>query len=322
MKLIILVLVSSHCLLHTAFSQTQTMSPMPLAMEFFESLDQQQQQYYYRTFDDNRRITWERLPKVREGLKLADLSETQKYLFHQFLQASLSSEGYLMVTAVMFNEDIQQRFEPYLGRNEFYIELFGMPEAGAHWGWQLEGHHLSLNLTFKGDKLISNTPFLLASNPQIVNSDRERNGLCLLYLEEQIAGQLAESLEGEARVNGYSPQTRPRQVYGEIQKDRLEAPAEGVELKELGGRQQELASELVGAYMRYFKLSMQERQAMMDELTNPKTLFYYMQHTHYNKEHYYRLYNPTSLIECENYGNHSHHFWRMANDFGQAVIPN
>jgi hypothetical protein len=44
-----------------------------------------------------------------------------------------------------------------------------------------------------------------------------------------------------------------------------------------------------------------------------------MANTHYNEEHYYRLYNQEHLVECENYGNHTHHFWRSANDFGQAV---
>lgn len=290
------------------------------AGDFYQSLSPEQQEMYYRTFADARRTTWERLPKEREGLKLADLTESQKTKFHRFLQSALSSEGYLMVTAIMFNEDIQKRFEPYLGRNEFYMELFGMPDADAYWGWQLEGHHLSVNLTFHGDKLISHTPFLLASNPQIVNSDRERNGLCLLYLEEQLAGELAASLQGENKEKGYTDKTRPSQVFGEKDKSTLKAPDDGVLLKELSPDQQEQARELASAYLRYFRLPSKAGTSQLETLTSGTTRFFFMQDTDYNGEHYYRIYNQDHLIECENYGNHAHHFWRSANDFGQAEI--
>lgn len=298
----------------------QALSSRKEASEFYQSLSPAQQEIYYRTFADARRTTWERLPKEREGLKLADLTESQKIKFHRFLQSALSSEGYLMVTAIMFNEDIQKRFEPYLGRNEFYLELFGMPEAEAYWGWQLEGHHLSVNLTFQGDQLISHTPFLLASNPQIVNSDRERNGLCLVYLEEQLAGELAASLKGKNKEKGYTGQTRPSQVFGEKDKNALKAPDDGVLLKDLSAGQQEQAKELAAAYLRYFRLPAKAGSSSIDALTSGTTRFYFMQDTDFNGEHYYRIYNRDHLIECENYGNHSHHFWRSTNDFGLAVI--
>lgn len=306
------------------FPATSLKSPPPagimaVALELYQSLSEAQQQLYFRAFEDKRRMTWERLPKAREGIKIADLSEDQKKLFHRFLQAGLSSEGYLMVTAVMFNEDIQQRFEPYLGRNEYYIELFGMPGEGKYWGWQLEGHHLSVNLTFYGDELISHTPFLLASNPQIVNSDRERNGLCLLYLEEQLAGELAASLEGEAKDLGYTDRQRPPQVYGEKNKAALESPDEGVTLERLERAQKEKFLALAKAYLRYFNYPTNRQNSLLKELTDNRTRFFFMQQPHYNEEHYFRIQNDRHLIECENYGNHSHHFLRSVNDFGQAV---
>lgn len=291
-----------------------------VALELYHSFSGEQLQQYFRPFEDERRMTWERLPKTREGIKIADLSEVQKNLFHRFLQASLSSEGYLMVTAVMFNEDIQQRFEPYLGKNEYYIELFGMPEEGKYWGWQLEGHHLSVNLTFHGDELISHTPFLLASNPQIVNSDRARNGLCLVYLEEQLAGELAESLEGEAKDLGYTDRQRPPQVYGEKNKAGLESPGEGVPVEHLEAAQKEKFLALAKAYLRYFNYPPSRQNSLLKELTDKRTRFFFMQQPHYNEEHYFRIRNDRHLIECENYGNHSHHFIRSVNDFGQAVI--
>jgi hypothetical protein len=320
MKSLFLLLLAMPVFQAAVFKPEPFINSREVAMQLYNSLDSEQQAVYFRSFEDSRRKTWERLPKVREGLKLADLSEEQKNLFHRFLQSALSSEGYMMVTAVMFNEDIQQRFEPYLGRNEYYIELFGAPDEGQYWGWQLEGHHLSVNLTYYGNELISHTPFLLASNPQIVNSDRERNGLCLLYLEEQLAGELAVSLEGEDRKQGYTDRQRPAQVYGEIDKTTLKTPDEGVLLKGLDAVQNEKAGSLARAYLRYFRYPQGKEDALIGELTDKQTRFFFMQHPHYNEEHYYRIQNERHLIECENYGNHSHHFLRSVNDFGQAAI--
>ncbi len=320
MTRLLLLLLAMPVFPATSFNPEPLNNSRAVAVELYHSLREEQQELYFRDFEDDRRMTWERLPKVRDGIKIADLTEAQKMLFHRFLQSALSSEGYLMITAVMFNEDIQQRFEPYLGRNEYYIELFGMPAAGKYWGWQLEGHHLSVNLTFHGDELISHTPFLLASNPQVVNSDRDRNGLCLLYLEEQLAGELAASLDGEARKLGYTDRHRPPQVYGERNKAALESPDEGVAIRNLEAPQKGKFLSLVKAYLRYFKYPASPYDKLVKELTDQQTRFFFMQQTHYNEEHYFRIQNKRHLIECENYGNHSHHFLRSENDFGQAVI--
>jgi hypothetical protein len=142
----------------------------------------------------------------------------------------------------------------------------------------------------------------------------------LLYLEEQLAGELAVSFEGVARKLGYTDRQRPAQVYGEIDKTTLKAPDEGVLLKSLDAVQKEKARSLARAYLRYFRYPQGKEDALFGELTDKQTRFFFMQHPHYNEEHYYRIQNERHLIECENYGNHSHHFLRSVNDFGQAAI--
>src|ERR1700722_14572091 len=86
-------------------------------------------------FDDSMRMKWERLPGQRMGLKLSHFTEAQKIALHELLRSCLSTQGYLTVTAVMFNEDIQQKAEPILGRNEYWVEIFGNPSANGFWGW-------------------------------------------------------------------------------------------------------------------------------------------------------------------------------------------
>jgi len=200
-----------------------------VALELYHSFSGEQLQQYFRPFEDERRMTWERLPKTREGIKIADLSEVQKNLFHRFLQASLSSEGYLMVTAVMFNEDIQQRFEPYLGKNEYYIELFGMPEEGKYWGWQLEGHHLSVNLTFHGDELISHTPFLLPTRRSSIQTGSGTASAWFTW-KSNLPGNWPNPLKGRRRIWGIQTGNgHPRYMARRI-RQALKAPGKGFPL--------------------------------------------------------------------------------------------
>ena len=183
-----------------------------VASALVHSFPESERAVFQRSFDDKRRKTWDRIPKVREGMKMDAMSKEQKTLLHELLRACLTREGYLLVTSVMFNEDIQQKFEPELGRNAFWLEIFGKPSEDSTWGWQLEGHHLSLNLTFKGSVMISHTPFLFGSNPQVADSDADRNGLCFVYEEESIAGALADSLNDSQRKRGYAAEGQPENM--------------------------------------------------------------------------------------------------------------
>lgn len=283
------------------------------ARELLGSLDNVQTAEASRDFNDPRRKTWDRLPKVRDGLKIDRLTQPQKMRLHRFLQACLSQRGYLLVTAVMFNEDIQQKFEPNLGRNAFWIEVFGSPGPQTMWGFQLEGHHLSVNLTFRGEEMVSNTPFLMGSNPQVVDSDSARDGLHLIYREESLAGSLVASLSEEQRALAYREEGQAKHMYGEQYRDTLRNPLGGIAVITLEDQQAELVNALLGTYAAYFSESLRPAMAG-DDLT-----FAYIGDPAPNGRHYYVLRTAEAMIECENYGNHTHHLWRSVNDFGEGI---
>ena len=265
-------------------------------------------------FDDSLRTKWERLPGQRMGLKLSHLSEMQKIALHELLRSCLSTQGYLTVTAVMFNEDIQKKFEPNLGRNEYWIEVFGHPEKNNIWGWKLEGHHLSLNFTFNGDRMISNSPFLMASNPSNSVTDSARAGLIILYKEEEMGRQLVNSLNEEQLKKGYSSRKKTDIVYSEQDKKQIHVPDEGIYYRDLSKDQQLLLRELAGEYFNNFNPG--EIPSVI-EFCNAKLRFFYVDNREKGKPHYYRLENGEQIIEYENYNNHIHCFWRTDNDFGK-----
>ena len=291
---------------------------MRLASELLDTVSPKVRDELYRAFDDPSRTTWDRIPKTREGLKLDRLNKEEKILLHRLLQSCLSREGYLVATSIMFNEDIQQKFEPDLGKNEYWIEIFGQPRVGEYWSWQLEGHHLSLNFTFWGEKMVAHTPFLFGSNPQIVDSDLDRNGLNLVYLKKEITGRLVKSFSHEQRELGYSQEEQPNNAYGEIYRDSLWAPEGGIAISKLSPNQLDLFQALRDSYHRYFPASY--IQSLSPSEPPPSTTFLFLGETGYAGKHYYRIKNEVEMIECENYGGHPHHLWRTQNDFGQSRI--
>lgn len=288
------------------------------AQKLISTVSKHSLQVMHFPFNDTMRAKWERLPGQRMGLKLKHFSEPQKIALHELLRACMSTQGYLTVTAVMFNEDIQQKFEPVLGRNEYWVELFGDPAPGNYWSWKLEGHHLSLNFTFKGDQMLSNSPFLMSTNPANSITDSARAGLIILYKEEEMGRALVNSFNEQQLKKGYNSRKKTNIVYSEQHKDSIVVPDEGIYYNELNPQQQGLVKEMVVEYFSNFNAG--EIPAVND-FCNKNLRFFYVDSREKGKPHYYRLQNGSQLIEYENYDNHIHCFWRSANDFGKQSIP-
>jgi hypothetical protein len=288
-----------------------------LAQHLLSSMDPDKMKLLHYSFQDSLRHKWERLPGQRQGLKLSEFDERQKISFHELLRSCLSTQGYLTVTSVMFNEDIEKKFEPVLGRNEFWMELFGDPSTTAYWAWKLEGHHLSLNFTFLGNKMISNSPFLVATNPSNSTTDTARAGLIILYKEEEMARALVNSLTEEEQKTGYSSRKKPDSVYGEQDKEKIDVPDEGIYFDQLDQSQKSLLKALAREYFNNFNPN---EIIDLNAFCNRKLRFFYIGSKEKGNAHYYRIENEKQMIEYENYGNHIHCFWRTSNDFGKEFI--
>jgi hypothetical protein len=288
-----------------------------LAQHLLSSMDPDKMKLLHFPFHDSLRYRWERLPGQRQGLKLSEFDERQKISFHELLRNCLSTQGYLTVTSVMFNEDIEKKFEPVLGRNEFWMEIFGDPSANSFWAWKLEGHHLSLNFTFQGNRMISNSPFLVASNPSNSTTDTARAGLIILYKEEEIARALVNSLTDEQLKAGYSSRKKPDSVYGEQDKEKINVPNEGIYFDQLDQAQKFLMKTLASEYFNNFNAY---EIIDLNAFCNKKLRFFFIGSKEKGNAHYYRMENERQMIEYENYGNHIHCFWRTSNDFGKELL--
>ena len=267
-------------------------------------------------FTDTLRTKWERLPGQRMGYKLSHFTEAQKIALHELIRSCLSTQGYLTVTSLMFNEDIQQKFEPNLGRNEYWAEIFGNPSDTAYWGWKLEGHHLSLNFTFHGNAMLSNSPLLVSTNPSNSITDSTRAGMILLYKEEELGRQLVNSFTEDQLKTGYNPRKKTAIVYSEQDKNAIHVPDEGIYYRDLNPAQQSLAQTLISEYFANFNPG---EIPSVAAFCNRKLRFFYVESREKGQPHYYRFENGKQIIEYENNGNHIHCFWRTDNDFGRLA---
>jgi hypothetical protein len=149
------------------------------AAAFVGAMDARQLAVGQGDFDlDGTRREWTYLPvAARPGLPLSALDDAQRKLAHELIVASTSMPGYAKVVSIMAMEHVRRAlmqvsapaiahvFDP----ERYCFRVFGepgswAPDSARPWGWQLAGHHVSLNFTVAGTR-VSGTPCMLGSVP-------------------------------------------------------------------------------------------------------------------------------------------------------------
>src|ERR1041385_163062 len=162
------------------------------ANNFLAALAPKQRAKAVFEFENDERVNWHFIPRERKGLPFLEMTPAQKHLAPALLGGRLSQRGYFKATTIMSLEDVLHDLEqgrgPARDAERYFFSVFGSPGKDV-WGWRVEGHHLSLNFTARGDAVLATTPSLLGSNPAEVR-DGPRKGLRVLALEEDLGRQL------------------------------------------------------------------------------------------------------------------------------------
>jgi len=143
-------------------------SPAETAQAFIETLSNQEARAAIKAFDDSDRKEVRFTPGRRGGLTLKAMDAQTRSAAERFLGATLSAEGLEMVARIRQREEILGRITGNPGYRDpdlYYLAMFGDPGKGR-WGYRFEGHHLSVNMTYRDDRLVSGVPVMLASNPE------------------------------------------------------------------------------------------------------------------------------------------------------------
>ncbi len=251
----------------------------------------------------------------RHGVLLDDLSASTRELALDILRATLSARGFVHARSIMLiNELVAQ----ITGDNDafggwlYFVSVFGTPGTDEPWGWQIDGHHLCLNVVVVDGRVVT-TPAFMGSEPRTVHNG-PLAGTELFEPEESLGLRLVQSLDAGQRLQAvvhpsiYSSDISPDlqhlfdgRMQGGGAHDNVLVPYQGVPGGILDQAQRQLMLELAGTYTgwsadEHAKVRMREIEAHLDD-----TWFSWYGDTADNAVFYYRLHSPVVLIEFDHH---------------------
>ncbi|MFG2941269.1 DUF3500 domain-containing protein [Streptomyces sp. NPDC048282] len=125
----------------------------------------------------------------RQGVSLADLTDTQKDLGTALLKAALSADGLETTEKIRkINQAAGEAIGNTTSFNEdaYYWTLMGTPSDTEPWGFQFDGHHCVINYFVLGDQVVM-SPCFWGSEPTSMEIDGETVTVC----HEEVLASLA-----------------------------------------------------------------------------------------------------------------------------------
>ncbi|MGD9738006.1 MAG: DUF3500 domain-containing protein [Bauldia sp.] len=136
---------------------------------------------------------------VKPGIRFEEMEPAEQDSGTELLVAMLSPAGFDRVQLVRALQDVlaAQGIGPAdRNSNRYSLSIFDEPAADAIWGLRLEGHHLELTLTLRGDEVVSVTPSSFSCNPNDVPTGPYA-GQVAVRVEEEAARALFADLSAE-----------------------------------------------------------------------------------------------------------------------------
>ena len=299
------------------------------AGKFLTSLDDAQRARAEFPFNDGERRNWAFVPQDRNGLPVKEMTPQQRRLAMALLRSALSDHGYSKATNIMSLELILKDLEgpgARFDRNPelYFFSIFGKPAGEKPWGFRVEGHHLSVNLTVVGGDLVAVTPSFFGSNPAEVRQG-PRRGLRVLAEEEDMARELLNSLDSGQRKLAVINTNAPADIITGNQRKVAALEAVGLSGSGLSLEQQAQLVKLISTYVRRFRAEMADEDLRKIEKAGiERVRFAWYGSLERGAKHYYRVQGPTFLLEYDNTqndANHIHAVWRdFNNDFGDDIL--
>jgi hypothetical protein len=310
----------------------------------------------FRFGDDAHRRGWSFLPQeVRDGLPVGELSEDQRKLAHELIVTGTSMPGYAKVVSIMALEHVVwaqtaaqiPELLPLFDPGRYCVSVFGRPGGNDPWGWRFEGHHVSLNYTISGGRLLAPAPCMLGARPATFGvlaplADDEEAGY--RFIRSLGEGQLREAVIYHRPPPDFATRMVPR--VGDVEwPDRVFVPEpdytiddterdvlsyirtapKGLPARKLTGPQAaELRRIVEGLAGRLPDEAAAAAMRNVDLAGVENLSFAWAGSTEPGERHYFRIQGPDLLIEHDNTqgnGNHIHSVWRdLPNDFGDDLL--
>jgi hypothetical protein len=283
------------------------------------------------SYDDEERLNWHFIPRVRKGLPLKELEGAPLKAAQRLIASGLSEVGYDQAINVMSLEELlflleggdratrRDKRDPL----KYYISLFGTPGSSGTWGWRVEGHHLSLNYSITDGELVASTPEFFGANPGTVEAGPGRR-IRVLGTEEDLARQILKSCTPAQQKVAWLDKEAPDDLRGGgVAQPETTAPV-GLKYADMSADQKKLMNELLTEYLQNMPADVERlRRAKINKAGLKNVHFAWWGSENLNERHYYRVQGSTFIIEynnTQNSANHVHSIWRdMAGDFNVSL---
>ena len=310
----------------TAVTQDVAEEMIDRARHFLVSLDPDQRDQAMFAFGDDERLNWHFIPRDREGLPYGEFTPPQRRLADRLLGTALSHEGISKALGIMYLEQIlyEREGRDIRDSDRYYFTVFDEPSDSGAWGWRVEGHHLSLNLTLNDGEVVATSPAFMGSNPAIAGEGKHE-GLEVLAAEQTVARELLALFDGQAREKViFDAEAPPDILTGH---DRVAEAGEplGVATRDMTDEQADKVVELLQIYTGRLRLDLAKDEFEKVEAAGLENIhFAWAGSAEPGDPHYYRIHGPTFLIEYDNTqndANHIHTVWRdLEGDFGRDLL--
>jgi hypothetical protein len=268
-------------------------------------------------YSDALRTDWHWFPPAnytrREGVPLLNMNAPQREAALALLRSATTQIGFDKALAIM-------SLQKDLGRDDgaYFFSVYGEPSKTSVWGFGVEGHHLSLNYTVTGERIIGAPLFLGASPTRVLSGPRK--GLQAMKVEEESARTLMRSLSDSLRRDAIFAQRTPGDTISRNAVT-VKAPAPaGIRGAQMNAEQRTLALTLVEAYTALMPdaIASAQRKSAAAEIETLR--FAWAGSLNPGERYYYRLQGAGWMIDHDNSrdsGKHIHSQWReFATDFG------
>jgi Protein of unknown function (DUF3500) len=283
-----------------------------------------------------------------KGLRLERLDDRLRQLVLRIIETSLSPAGYASVrNAMKLNGALGELVDDYrdtLTEFNYWFTIFGEPDSGAPWGWQLMGHHLDLHYVFVENQVVFAPVFIGAEPTSSVSGtyrgvhaldDETNRGLTFrraLTADQEHEFLLSRTLAPEDLPPELAGPWNGRHVGG-AGADNLILPPEGIEVSRLTGDQKDLLVDLIRIYLD--RMPRIPAAAKLDQVVRhfDETRFIWRGGHDEIAPFYYRVHSPVLLVEYDNHpgvflGNadparfHVHTIVREpnGNDYGKELL--
>jgi hypothetical protein len=320
------IVTSSLAFGHEGHSHNPATSEMTGAAKvFLASLDETQGKAAKFEFKNAERENWHFIPMDRQGVRFDSLKPHQQHLAFGLLGTGLSQKGLLTATQIMTLEQVlRDRGEDPKVRNpeKYSIAIFGEPSETDVWGWRFEGHHLSLNFSILGGKVVG-MPAFFGTNPAELK-EGPLKGLRPLGEIEDAARTFANELVKADKSPVFSAEA-PKEILTAQDSKASAQKVEGIPSNKLDSEELKKLLGLIQSVAEFQRKDLTNETLHMISTTQRKTLqFAWAGSLERNSGHYFRIQGVDFIIEyanTQNDANHAHLVWRdLKNDFARDSL--